>query len=187
MTARFLNCSSTTVVFPSNGATGTSTAQRGNASTGANTTYTATTGVDVNAAIPGAGTVAGDYVFTADGFWGIVTAYSGVANNTVVTVDGWRAMLTGLFGTPAATNAYTIYSACETARGPVPPPTRLIYSGGAGASTVVICNANGANLLSPFVFAANASPISIDLVGLTTQAPFGLKASAGTAVLLWGQ
>jgi hypothetical protein len=189
----YITGQTTVVGFPANKDTGALTVQRGTASTAANTTYTATTAVDSTVSVgaaPAQGTVVGDYVFTADGFWGVVTGYSNTANNgptTVTVAAGWNAIADGSIGTPAAGGAFTVHSAVDVritrkgAIGTIHLRDLIIHGSSSVASVTTITDGAGRALI-PVIntgFAAAAVPPTYLDLSCTLNGPVGLICTGG--------
>lgn len=174
----FANVTVSTLCFPTDGR-GVVSAIRGLASTAGTTSYTATTALD-GTAWDLSTVVAGDYAFTADGFWGIVQS----KGTNTITVDRWRKAGRpggGLTFVPATGQACTVHSTSHIAGSPF-VLLKQIYMLKGGTDTLAITDAKGTNL-SNFVFTGAAGPptfIADYGEGILLDQPFGMKASGTT-------
>lgn len=132
--------------FPGN-LKGTTITAYGTAKDGTAATFTATTATATWGGGNPSTAVAGDYVFTGDGCWGVAV---GAGSATVITVDRWRAIggrNSGSGGTPVipATTTLSIYSGRNANVGSFATRLRLIYllGTGAGAATLTITDQKG--------------------------------------------
>lgn len=186
-----------TQTFPTDGFGGGS-AIRGSASAGGTTSYTLTTATDTAASWTLTGVTAGDYAFTADGFWGIVVSYAPAANNSVLTVDRWRkAFLTSpppAF-VPATGQACTVHSPCHLAGfGRCIIQKVAVMKTPANAETFAITDQKGTAISGlTWTFATGNLPNPGTLLdlgddrtsgGFDLGAPFGAKYSATTGAFL---
>lgn len=174
----FANVTVSTLGFATDGR-GAVSAIRGSASTAGTTTYTTNTAVD-GTAWTLTTVAAGDYAFTADGFWGIVQS----KDTNTITVDRWRKAghpEGGKLWTPAAAGACTVHSPTHIAGSPWVVLKQIIMLKG-GTDTFAITDQKGVNLTN-FVFtgAAGAPAVIADYGdGIPFAHPIGFKAS-GTA------
>jgi hypothetical protein len=175
----FANVIVSTLCFPTDGR-GVVSAIRGLASS-ANTTYTDNTVTDGTAWVLTT-VVAGDYCFTADGYWGIVV--SAAAN--VVTVDRWRKAGRPGHGerwVPAATQIATVHSTSHIAGSTRVVLKKIIVLKIPGAETLDITDQKG-TALTNFRFTLTAATMIGVLAdygdGIPFDHPIGFKMSGTT-------
>lgn len=177
----FANVTVSTLCFPTDGA-GAVSAIRGLASTGATTSYTNNTATDATA-WDLTTVVAGDYAFTADGYWGIVQSKA----TNQITVDRWRRPGrpgSGLTWVPATGGAATVHSTSHIAGSTIISIKKINLLKGGGGETFALTDAKGTNLTN-MVYTATAAvvapaPIADFGDGILVFQPFGMKASGTT-------
>lgn len=200
MNTQLLNVTAATVTFPKDGNGGATTEFVVNKLSTSAEVFTSTTFEGVwatansapNAAGGGSATsIAGDYVTTSDGCWGVVT---GGITATGGTVDFWRSIGQVNRGSvpciPLAGSRIKIYSGkCHLVGSRRPRIARILLTKSGANDTVAITNAVGVAVYTyttATAIAAGANAQEIDFTaggqkdGRDTEGPFGIKLSATT-------